>query len=52
LNIPRYVDTFETEEEIDINFVAESLVELEKEMKDTDKELVGFCKELGISAPF
>jgi type I restriction enzyme M protein len=52
LNIPRYVDTFEAEESIDINAVAKELKTLEKEMKSTDKELAGFCKELGIETPF
>lgn len=52
LNIPRYVDTFKVAEAVDINFIAESLFELEKEMEETDKSLVGFCKELGISTPF
>ena len=52
LNIPRYVDSFKVEDEIDINFVAAELVELEKGMKDTNKSLVGFCEELGIVVPF
>jgi type I restriction enzyme M protein len=51
LNIPRYVDTFVMEDEIDINAVAESLILLEKEIKNTDNNLVGVCKELGILAP-
>ncbi len=52
LNIPRYVDTFEAQESIDINKVAKELQELEKEMKETDKSITGFCKELKISTPF
>jgi len=52
LNIPRYVDTFEEEEEIDIEAVAKELVSLEDDMKKVDKEIAGFCKELGISTPF
>ena len=52
LNIPRYVETFEIEEGIVIDEVAKSLQGLELEMKETDKFLVGFCAELGISAPF
>lgn len=51
LNIPRYVDTFEAEEAIDLNAVARELQELEKGMKDIDAELAGYCKELGIEAP-
>lgn len=52
LNIPRYVDTFEEEEEIKLDVVAEALHVLEKDMKKTDKTIAGFCDELGIKAPF
>jgi type I restriction enzyme M protein len=51
LNIPRYVDTFETEERIDIDKVAGELVELEKQMAETDEIIADFCKELGIAPP-
>lgn len=52
LNIPRYVNTFEEEEKIDIAAVAKQLKSLEKEMKNTDAELLAFCKELNIETPF
>lgn len=52
LNIPRYVDTFEEEEPVDLNVVAEELGGLEKELKTTNNEIKGFCEELGIAAPF
>lgn len=52
LNIPRYVDTFDAEETIDLNDLAEKLTELEKSMGDTDKVIAGFCAELEIKAPF
>lgn len=52
LNIPRYVDTFEEEEKIDITHVAGELVDLDKEMISTDKTITSFCNELGISTPF
>jgi type I restriction enzyme M protein len=52
LNIPRYVNTFEEEEKIDIAAVAKQLKNLEKEMKNTDAELLAFCKELKIDTPF
>ncbi|MCB1065584.1 MAG: type I restriction-modification system subunit M [Verrucomicrobiae bacterium] len=52
LNIPRYVDTFEEEEQVDLAEVSEKLVTLEKEMGETDKVIAGFCEELGIKAPF
>ena len=52
LNIPRYVDTFEAEAEIDISYVAEELIALERSMKDTDQVIAGYCAELGIKSPF
>ena len=52
LNIPRYVDTFEAEEEIDLNAVAQEIRDLEGKVAEIDKTIAGFCKELGIEAPF
>ena len=52
LNIPRYVDTFEEEESVDLKAVANSLKDLDKEMTKTDKVIAGFCKELNIPTPF
>lgn len=52
LNIPRYVNTFEEEEKVDIEAVAKQLKSLETAMKNTDAELAAFCKELGIDTPF
>lgn len=52
LNIPRYVDTFEEEESIDLDEVSLELQALEKEMKKTDESIAQFCKELGIATPF
>ncbi len=52
LNIPRYVDTFEEEEPIDIKAVAAELQALENDMQQTDATIAKFCKELGIPAPF
>ena len=51
LNIPRYVDTFEEEEEIDLDEVANKIIEIDKEMIEIDKEIKKFCEELGIKAP-
>ena len=48
LNIPRYVDTFEEEEEIDIKKVQKQLKEIDKEIEETDKELNKYLKELGL----
>lgn len=52
LNIPRYVDTFEEEEPVDLSEVTKQLRELETEMQETDKMIAGYCEELGIEAPF
>jgi type I restriction enzyme M protein len=52
LNIPRYVDTFEEEEPIDINAVADEIKQLDSKIEDTDKLIEGYCKELGIAVPF
>lgn len=52
LNIPRYVDTFEEEEPVDLAEVSEKLVALKNEMGETDKVIARFCEELGIKAPF
>ena len=48
LNIPRYVDTFEEEEEIDIKQVQQELKELDKQIEEVDKELNVYLKELGL----
>ena len=52
LNIPRYVDTFEEEEPVDLQAVSDELKALEKDMEETDKEIGGYCKQLGINTPF
>lgn len=48
LNIPRYVDTFEEEEEIDIKAVMAEIKELEAKRAELDKEIEVYLKELGI----
>ena len=52
LNIPRYVDTFEEEEPVDIDLVSEELQELEKELTSVNVEIADFCKELNIKTTF
>lgn len=52
LNIPRYVDTFEEEEAIDLNAVAQQLKELERDMAATNDNIATFCKQLNIPTPF
>jgi type I restriction enzyme M protein len=52
LNIPRYVDTFEAEDSIDINAIANDIKALDTQIADTDKILADFCKQLNIATPF
>lgn len=52
LNIPRYVDTFEAEDGIDLDLIAAELKTLEKAMNDTDKTIANYCRQLNISTPF
>ncbi|WP_321478440.1 type I restriction-modification system subunit M [uncultured Bacteroides sp.] len=47
LNIPRYVDTFEEEEEIDISAVQKEIDQLEIELKKVQEKMKGYLKELG-----
>ncbi len=51
LNIPRYVDTFEAEEAVDLEAVVEELEALESEISEVDRRIIRQCKELGIPAP-
>ena len=51
LNIPRYVNTFEEDEPVDLAAVTAELKSLEAGMSDLDYAIHGFCTELGIEAP-
>ena len=44
LNIPRYVDTFEEEEEIDLDDVQKELEKIDEEDKKVTKELNKYLK--------
>lgn len=46
LNITRYIDTFEDEEEIDIDEVNKQLKEIDKELEETEKEIQKMISEL------
>lgn len=52
LNIPRYVDTFEKEPEIDLAEVSMNIRNLEKDIKQINSELKPYFKELGLDFPF
>lgn len=47
LNIPRYVDTFEEEEEIDIKAVQTEIDTLETELKEVQAKMKEYLTELG-----
>ncbi len=48
LNIPRYVDTFEEEEEIDIDEVKKEIEKIESELIKVKEEMRGYLEELGL----
>ena len=47
LNIPRYVDTFEEEEEIDLMAVRREREQLKGELARLEEQMAGYLKELG-----
>jgi len=51
LNIPRYVDTFEEEELVDLAAVIAELQQIDQEVISIDETIRGFCDELKIEAP-
>lgn len=51
LNIPRYVDTFEEEEPVNLTAITQSLKQVDKDMEPIDKTIRDFCSELGIESP-
>lgn len=48
LNIPRYVDTFEEEEEVDIPAVQKEIEEIEAELVQVQAEMKKYLEELGL----
>jgi type I restriction enzyme M protein len=52
LNIPRYVDTFDIEEEVNIEAVASKLVCLDSSINDVNAKIKFYCDELSIKSPF
>lgn len=52
LNIPRYVDTFEEEEPIDVEEIAAEIRKINARVIEADIKIATYCKELGIEAPF
>ncbi len=52
LNIPRYVDTFEAEDAIDLTAITQELRLLAEALEATNTTIADFCAELGIETPF
>lgn len=48
LNIPRYVDTFEEEEPVDLEEVKHNIIEIKSELQDVEKKMDAYLKELGL----
>ena len=48
LNIPRYVDTFEPEEEIDVAALQKEIDQIEAELAEVRGRMRGYLKELGV----
>ena len=48
LNIPRYVDTFEEEEPVDMEAVKENIVNIKKEIQEVEAQMEKYLKELGL----
>ena len=52
LNIPRYVDTFEEEEKVDLNLASDSLLKINKQIEEINKSIEDVCYELKLKKPF
>lgn len=50
LNIPRYVDTFEAEAEIDVKAVQAEIKQIEAELVEVKKRMTSYLRELGADA--
>lgn len=48
LNIPRYVDTFEEEEKVDIELTKQKIEDIEKELIEVKTQMNEYLKELGL----
>ncbi len=51
LNIPRYVDTFRVDEEIDLEAVLAELKAIEDAKVTADERFAAYCEELGLELP-
>ena len=48
LNIPRYVDTFEEEELVDIDEVKQNIANIEAELAEVQAQMAKYLEELGL----
>ena len=48
LNIPRYVDTFEEEEEVDIKATHKNIIELKRQLTEVENQMENYLKELNL----
>lgn len=48
LNIPRYVDTFEEEELVDMNAVKSNISKIKEELKEVEKQMERYLEYLGL----
>ena len=48
LNIPRYVDTFEEEEIVDIDEVKQNIEKIENELQSVQAQMKKYLEELGL----
>ena len=49
LNIPRYVDTFEEEEMVDMDAVAQNILNIKAELEEVEKQMAKYLEELGLN---
>jgi type I restriction enzyme M protein len=48
LNIPRYVDTFEEEEQVDMDVVKGNIGRIQKELQEVETQMAKYLEELGL----
>ncbi|MGP4072885.1 type I restriction-modification system subunit M [Piscibacillus sp. B03] len=48
LNIPRYVDTFEEEEPVDMEAVKQNITNIKSELQEVEQQMEVYLKELGL----
>lgn len=49
LNIPRYVDTFEEEDMVDMDAIAQNITQIKAELVEVEKQMAQYLSELGLN---